>query len=89
MISVIRRMKMYVYIAGSVFLVYGPWALVYTYVPYDELLSTGTDKTCSPGICMGATTGFWLKKSENNPRVTNRRAHARGPFLLFLAHTRE
>ena len=48
---------MHVYMAGYVFLVYGPWVLAYMYVPDDEFPSTGKDETCSSLICMGATTG--------------------------------
>ena len=65
MMRVIRRMNMYECIAGYVFLVYEPWALVYTYVPDDEFPSTGTDKTCPPVICMEATTGFWFEKTHS------------------------
>ena len=62
MIRVIRRMNMYVY---------RPWALVYIHVRDNEFPSTGTDETCSPGICMGATTctGFWFKKTFRGLRI--------------------
>ena len=69
MIRVIRRMNMYVYILLVVFSWYtgpGPW---YMYVPDNSFPSTGTDKTRSPGICMGATAGFWFKKTTRELRI--------------------
>ena len=45
---------------------------LYRFSPQNECLSTGTHKTCSPGICMEATTGFWFEKTT--PRVTHRRS---------------
>ena len=69
MIRALRRMNMHVYIPGYVVLVYGPWTLVYINLLDDKFPSTGTDETCSPGVCMGATTGFWFKKTTRGLRI--------------------
>ena len=38
-------------------------------IPDDEFPSTGTDKTCSPGICGGGTTVFWFKETTGGLRI--------------------
>ena len=62
--------------------VYGPWGLVNMYVPGYEFPSTGTGETFSPGICMGATTGFWFKKTTSGLR----KGAAVPFFVIWMSH---